>query len=241
LQFDPRRHLTASQHALFLDFDGTLIDLAPTPQSVKIPPDLAPLIHQLREVLEDRICIVSGRTINDINHYIGSTEIDIIAEHGAVNCLKGMAASQMPAWPASWKDHLLTVDDCIPNLVVETKQTSVALHYRQQPELEPEVIQLAELLRNHAPSEYMVVNSNMTTEIRRTNIDKGFAIKAAMQSPRYRGRTPIFIADDVTDIPGFNAVRDLGGLALHVGTDFAGQATNVRNWLAQIFESQQAA
>jgi trehalose 6-phosphate phosphatase len=241
LQFDPRRNLTASDCALFLDFDGTLVDIAATPHSVKIPNDLAPLIEGLLAAFETRVCIVTGRTVSDINRYLGEIKIDIIAEHGAVPCLQGLEASHLPDWPASWSDHLLTVDKCISNLVVEAKKTAVALHYRQQPELEPEVLQLAELLRNHAPSEYMVVNSNMTTEIRRANIDKGTAIKAAMQSPRYRDRMPIFIADDVTDIPGFNAVQELGGLALHVGADFAGKTANVRHWLAWLAGQQKAA
>jgi trehalose 6-phosphate phosphatase len=245
LQFEPSRKLTPSQCALFLDFDGTLVDIAVTPQSITVPPGLEILLTELRAVFETRLCIVSGRTISDIRHYLNNAEIDIIAEHGAITCCPGLKSTQPPngptTWPASWKDHLLTVDHCIPNLVVEIKQTAVALHYRQQPELQPEVIQFADLLRNHAPTEYAVVNSNMTTEIRRTNVDKGTAITAAMQTPRYSGKTPIFIADDATDIPGFNAVKALGGMALHVGTDFDGKPANVRHWLTRFMNQREAA
>jgi trehalose 6-phosphate phosphatase len=241
LQFILDRKLNLSNFALFLDFDGTLVDIAPTPQLIEVTSDVLPLITQLLVVFESRVCIVSGRPLRDINHYLAGIEIDIVAEHGAVHGLHGTEASHLPTWPTSWTEHLLTLDLCIPNLVVEKKQTSIALHYRQQPELAPEVMKLAELLRNHAPSEYMIVNSNMTTEIRRSGVDKGTAINAVMKTPRYIGKRPIFIADDVTDIPGFDTVLALDGLALNVHTDFGGEPRNVRRWLGQLLSQQQAA
>lgn len=241
LQFDPHRQLDASQWALFLDFDGTLVDIAPTPQSIIVPADLPLLIEGLSQVFESCVCIVSGRPLNDIQRHLNTTAIDVLAEHGAVQSLIDAEVTHLQAWPPSWNEHLLTLDLCIPKLVVETKTTSVALHYRQQPELEPEVMRLAELLCNHAPSEYMIVNSNMTTEIRRSGVDKGTAILAVMNTPRYRNRMPIFIADDITDIPGFEAVQALSGLALNVQTDFAGSPTQVRHWLRQIVTQKEAA
>jgi trehalose 6-phosphate phosphatase len=234
LQVFPNAKITTSEFALFLDFDGTLVDIAATPQSISVPPDLPQLIRRLRPAFEDRLCIVSGRTKSDIRLYLRSSTIDIMAEHGAVNYIRGEKAAIAPNWPASWDDPLLTVDSCIPHLVVETKRTSIALHYRQKPELEPEVMKFAEMLRSHAPSEYHVVSSNMTIEIRRHGIDKGTAIRAVMKTPRYLGKTPIFIADDVTDKPGFEAVLEMGGFSYHVGNDFGGSTKNVRDWLWQL-------
>jgi trehalose 6-phosphate phosphatase len=235
LPFDPNLKLSTSKLALFLDFDGTLVDIAATPQTIRVPPDLPPLISRLFSSLGSSVCIVSGRKMRDIHRYIDDESIDVVAEHGAVSCFE---TRRQRGWPLSWTELLLTVETCIPKLVVERKKTSVALHYRQQPELEPEVLKFAELLLKHSPSEYMVVNSNMTTEIRRVGIDKGKAINAVMKTPRYLGKRPVFIADDVTDIPGFEAVRKLGGLALHVGTDFAGRTSNVRRWLSQLADQQ---
>jgi trehalose 6-phosphate phosphatase len=241
LQFDPHNQIDASQSALFLDFDGTLVDIAATPQLIVVPEDLPQLIEELQQVFEGRLCIVSGRPLNDIHRYLKTTEIDVLAEHGAVQSLLGSAPNQLHVWPTSWNEHLLTLDRCIPNLVIETKTTSVALHYRQQPELEPEVMRLAEVLRNHAPNEYMIVNSNMTTEIRRSGVDKGTAIDAAMKNPRYRDRKPIFIADDVTDMPGFEVVCEMSGLAINVHRDFAGKTENVRQWLQRFTTQKRAA
>jgi trehalose 6-phosphate phosphatase len=241
LQFDSDKNLIPSQWALFLDFDGTLVDIAATPQAISIPPDLPQLIEDLRHVFEGRVCIVTGRPLSDIHRYFNTTSIDVLAEHGAVQSLHDVEPSQLQAWPLSWNEHLLTLDHCIPNLVVETKTTSVALHYRQQPDLEHEVMHLAERLRKYAPDDYMIVNSNMTTEIRRSGFDKGTAIHAAVQTSRYRNRKPIFIADDITDEPGFDAVRALGGWAMNVRADFAGQPSLVRRWLHQIAQQKKAA
>jgi trehalose 6-phosphate phosphatase len=231
LQFDRLEGLAATHISLFLDFDGTLVDIAPTPLSISVPHTLIPLLKRLLSGLDGRVCIVSGRTLSDIDRFSKGLGIDVVAEHGAVHRLSGVVSSALPAWPASWREHLQTLNQCIPKLEVEIKTTGVAFHYRQQPELEAEIMQFAEVLRNHAPDDFVVVTSNMTTEIRRAHIDKGKAIEAVMKTARYHGTTPIFIADDVTDIPGFEVARGLGGQGLHVGTDFAGKTENVRSWL----------
>jgi trehalose 6-phosphate phosphatase len=241
LQFNTLGDIAASDVSLFLDFDGTLVDIAPTPLSISIPQDLIPLLNRLQVTLENRVCIVTGRPLRDIEHYTQGLHIDVVAEHGAVQSLGGVVTSLMPPWPTSWSEHLLTLHDCIPKLVVETKTSSVAFHYRQLPELEAEVVQFADLLRNHAADDFVVVTSNMTTEIRRAHIDKGKAIEAVMNTTGYHGKMPIFIADDVTDIPGFEAVQKLGGLALHVKTDFAGKTENVRHWLNSLSQQLKAA
>jgi trehalose 6-phosphate phosphatase len=241
LPFDPDKELNGKTTALFLDFDGTLIDLALTPQSVRVPPDLVHLMRQLSAAYEGRVCIVTGRPLADITFYLDHLPIDIIAEHGAQTNMREIEWAELSGWPASWQEHLLTLETCIPNLVVERKKTAVAFHYRQQPALEPEVIRFAEVLRNHAPDAFMIVSSNMTTEIRRKGIDKGRAIRAAMLTPRYNGHLPVFIGDDVTDVAGFEAVQEMGGQAYHVGTDFGGQPARVRQWLTHLVSQSEAA
>jgi trehalose 6-phosphate phosphatase len=233
--------ITPAQCALFLDFDGTLIDIASTPSAVTVSPDLVPLLRRLLISFESRVCIVTGRPLHDIRHFLAPLDIDVVAEHGTVQCLSGIETSCSTTWPASWHEHLLTLHDCIPNLVVETKTTSVALHYRQQPELEVEVVRFAEVLRKHAPFDFDVVTSNMTTEIRRKGIDKGTAIRAVMKTPRYNTYKPIFIADDETDVPGFQAVSALQGVALHVLHDFGGEPLQVRQWLDRLTRRRHAA
>jgi trehalose 6-phosphate phosphatase len=241
LEFDRLEGLAATHISLFLDFDGTLVDIAPTPLLISVPQTLIPLLKRLLSVMDKRVCIVSGRTLIDIDRFTEGLGIDVVAEHGAVHRLSGVASSALPGWPASWREHLQTLNQCIPKLEVEIKTTGVAFHYRQQPELEAEVVQFAEVLRNHAPHDFVVVTSNMTTEIRRAHVDKGKAIEAVMKTARYSGTTPVFIADDITDIPGFEVARKLGGLGLHVGTDFARKTENVRHWLDGLTKALKAA
>jgi trehalose 6-phosphate phosphatase len=233
--------VTASECALFLDFDGTLVDIAATPDAISITQDLVPLLERLNKALEGRVCIVTGRPLEAIRHYLAPLDLDIVSEHGNVLALRGTETIENLPWPESWNEHLLTLDHCIPKLVVEKKATSVALHYRQQPELEAEVVQFAALLQKNGPRDFVVVTSNFTTEIRRANVDKGTAIAAVMSTPRYKDKTPVFIADDDTDIPGFHAVEKLGGLALKVRDHFNNKTENVRMWLDGLTRLRSAA
>jgi trehalose 6-phosphate phosphatase len=217
---------------LLLDFDGTLVDIAGKPDAVTVPQDLPKLITYVRDKLGGALCIVTGRTIEDIDHFLRLPNCDVAAEHGAAFRIAGQQGRIVPPYPHAWDEVLRKAEARLNGLVVERKPSSVALHYRLAPEKEREAAAIAEDLLAKTRGEYVSQASNMTIEVKRPNVSKGTAIHAVMARPPYRGRTPVFVADDAFDERGFEAVNHMHGLALHVHEHFSGSTARVREWLS---------
>lgn len=225
--------------ALFLDFDGTLVDIATVPDAIIIPPGFGGLLEDLIGFLDGAVCIVTGREVGDIIKYLPG-KIDVAAEHGAVLRVKGLSTPPGARWPRAWEASLHAAETRLAGLVVERKRCGVALHYRQNPGLEPQLRSLAARLCRETEQKYLPVVSQMTIELRRPAVNKGHAIRKVMGLERFRGRRAIFAADDRSDKAGFSEVRKMGGMALHVGRDFGGSTEKVREWLSQVQEKNAA-
>lgn len=221
----------SASHALLLDFDGTLVDIAGRPDAVTVPQDLPKLITYVRDKLGGALCIVTGRTIEDIDHFLRLPNCDVAAEHGAAFRIGGHQGRIVPPYPHAWDEVLRKAEARVKELVVERKVSSVALHYRLAPEREREAAAIAEDLLAKTRGEFISQASNMTIEVKRSDVNKGTAIRAVMSRPPYRGRTPVFVADDAFDERGFEAVNRMHGLALHVHEHFSGNTARVREWL----------
>src|SRR6201997_763088 len=72
-----------AETALLLDIDGTLLDLAPTPREVWVPPDLLRSLDLLREKTSGALALVSGRSLNDIDLIFAPEEFSAVGGHGA--------------------------------------------------------------------------------------------------------------------------------------------------------------
>lgn len=221
----------SASHALLLDFDGTLVDIAGKPDAVTVPQGLPELITHVRDKLAGALCIVTGRTIEDIDHFLQLPNCDVAAEHGAAFRIAGLKGRIVPPYPHDWDIVLRKAEARLKRLVVERKPSSVALHFRLAPDLEDEVAAVADDLLASASGEYVIQSSNMTIEVKRPDVSKGTAIHAVMARPPYRGRTPVFVADDASDERGFEAVNHMQGHALHVCEHFSGSTARVREWL----------
>ena len=217
-------------HAVFLDFDGTLVDIAATPELITVPSDLSELLSALAKVLGGAVCIVSGRPLSSLQRFLPGVGIDLVAEHGAVFSHPGFVVTS-EHWPSTWGEVVLQAEQNLQGLVVERKENSVAFHYRLNPALEPQLFALAQKLIVLGNHEYELAASKMTFEIKRHNVNKGYAIETLMQRSAYQGRRPVFIADDITDRLGFDAVKRAGGIPLDVDTAFGGETAQVRDWL----------
>lgn len=225
--------------ALFLDFDGTLVDIAAVPDAIIIPPGFGRLLEALIDFLDGAVCIVTGRELGDIMKHL-PRKIDVAAEHGAVLRVKGLDAPPAGPWPRSWEPSLRAAEGRLTGLVVERKRCGVALHYRLNPALKPQLRNLAARLCRETEQKYLPVVSQMTIELRRPEANKGRAIREIMELERFRGRRPVFAADDRSDKAGFGEVKRMGGVALHVGRDFGGSTVKVRRWLSQVQEKSSA-
>lgn len=207
----------SAQTALFLDFDGTLAELAPSPDAVRIPLGLVPTLAALHGQLGGALAIVTGRPIADVDRFLAPLALPTAGEHGAQCRLPDGRSLSVPApdlAPAAAAMEELAAQH--RGLMVEHKPRSVALHYRHAPELG----RLCEAALREAMARMQgmeLLHGKYVLEIKSASVDKGRAIEAFMAAPPFAGRVPVFAGDDVTDEAGFAAVTRLGGLGVKVG------------------------
>jgi trehalose 6-phosphate phosphatase len=224
----------APNTALFLDIDGTLLDIAPRHDLVVIPPDLPGLVERLRLLLGGALAVVSGRPLQDIAAFLPLPGLVAAAEHGVrLRLADGRVEEQAQGLThrAAWLAALRVALPRWPGALIEEKSVGFVLHYRQAPEAGPEILDLLTRLVAEAPCEAEILTALMAYEVRPVGIGKGAAVNQLMTLPPFEGRIPVFIGDDVTDEEGMEAARALGGYGLHVLHDFDGGPPRVRQWL----------
>lgn len=225
--------------AVFLDFDGTLIDLASQPDAVVIPPDLPALLARLSTLLGGALALVSGRQLADLDRFLAPLELPSAAEHGA-HC-------RMPSgsviWSAAPDMHevvrrvtLLASQHL--GLQAEIKTAAIALHYRHALHLQDECTHMLQAIVATTPG-VELLHGKCVLEIKPAGTSKGTGIRAFMQQSPFAGRIPVFAGDDTTDETGFAAIYALGGHSLKVGPGVTLASlrcpapVDVRNWLRQ--------
>lgn len=227
-----------SDTALFLDFDGTLAELAPQPDAVRLPLGLVPTLARLQQLLGGALAIITGRRGADIDQFLAPLRLPMASEHGAQYRLAdgrspGMDAPDLA--PALQAASLLAQQH--PGLLIEHKTTSMALHYRHAPQLEALCrATLESAMENMQGVE--LLQGKCVLEIKPAGVNKGQAITVFMSQAPFAGRTPLFAGDDVTDEMGFAAVQALGGQGIKIGQGHS-QAryrcltpASLRGWLA---------
>ncbi|WP_096702037.1 trehalose-phosphatase [Magnetospirillum sp. 15-1] len=226
--------------ALFLDVDGTLLDLAPKPGEVVVPRTLRPRLETLRRRFGGALALVSGRALSGVDQLFPGGH-DAAGSHGAEWRLAGTTTVLADPWPDEVATMVVTAAGLLPGILVERKPRSVALHYRDAPEREPAVKALAEAAIRNAGTELRLLEGKAVIEIASPEADKGMAIDRFMRVPPYAGRRPVFAGDDITDESGFAAVNRLDGLSLHVGRSLVTRAhfrlstpVSLRRWLARL-------
>ena len=221
--------------ALFLDIDGTLLDIAASPDAVEVPATLAPALARARSWLGGALAIASGRTLAEIDHLLAPLHLPCVSEHGAVVRHPGGAidpASVDRAVPPAWKARLQAAARDWAGVMVEDKSYGVAVHFRQAPGREREIRDLVATVVAEDAANFEVLPASMAFEIRHRGLTKAIAVDTFMTMSPFAGRIPVFVGDDVTDEDGFRAARAMGGLGLNVKETFGGQPSEVRRWLA---------
>ncbi|HLV07427.1 MAG TPA: trehalose-phosphatase [Croceibacterium sp.] len=203
---------------LFLDFDGTLVELAPTPDAVRVDDRLVRLLSLLSQRLDGRIAIVSGRPVAAIREFlpiglaaVGSHGMEFGAPDGAI---------EVSARPEALAEIVAAMEDLstrTPGTMVEDKPLGAVLHYRLAPEAEAACMELATTLADEHGLHLQP--GKMMVEVRAPGGDKGSAIERLMREPELRDARPIFMGDDLTDEPGFAAAARLGGAGILVGAE----------------------
>jgi trehalose 6-phosphate phosphatase len=212
--------LPPEQTAFFFDFDGTLVDLAPTPDGVLVRPDMLALLRELRRATHGAVAIVSGRGIESIDGFLGMPDLPVAGLHGAER-----RDANGDTQRVGFNDQrLLHMEQVLAEVVrthagmlLEIKGASLALHYRNAPEREAEARAATERLAADYADAYVLQPGKMVYEIKPKDVDKGRALRAFLDEPPFAGRSPVFAGDDLTDEKGFAVVNALGGLSIKVG------------------------
>jgi trehalose 6-phosphate phosphatase len=205
--------------SLFLDFDGTLVEIADHPDAVIVSDDLKDLLRSLSVMLHGRVGIISGRPIGQLHDLIGTLPMAYAGSHGA-EIVQADGTHHVAAKPAGLNALAQEMGKFItthPGVMVERKPYGVALHYRAAPHAEAASRDLATTL-SHS-SGFTLQSGKMVFELRAPGSDKGTALRLLSGSPSMRGTKPVFVGDDDTDEAAFIVAAELGGAGILVGPD----------------------
>lgn len=229
--------------ALFLDFDGTLVDIADRPDAITVPETLVPLLAQLSRSLHGALALITGRGIAELDRYLHPFRPVTAGVHGAEMRLLEDGAIQRRA-PALDLEIVAAVERIaghFPDTLIEHKKSSIAIHFRSDPaaalNLEADLRDLLSLY----PDRLMLCPGRKVYEVVSRGVSKGAALEMLAQLPAFQGRRPIMIGDDYSDESAIDAAARLGGCGLRVGGEHFNGATahfsdptGVRAWLAQL-------
>lgn len=206
--------------ALFLDVDGTLLEIAATPRAVHTDRADTKLIAALYEKADGALALVSGRSLAMIDLLFAPLKLPAAGQHG-VERRDARGRVQRPAFPA---DVLSRAAEMIgafaakhAGLVFEHKGYSMALHYRLAPHLAGAAHAVVREACRTVGEGMEVQRGKMVAELKPAGHDKGKAIEAFMREKPFVGRIPVFLGDDLTDEHGFRVVERLGGHSIKIG------------------------
>lgn len=205
--------------SLFLDFDGTLVDIAPTPESIEVPAALPRRLAALQDATDGAVAIVTGRDVRDIENFLPGFTGPIAGGHGSHmrtadgNRVSGPIDSDRLQ---SIKQAVASYAGAVDGLRVENKTAGSVLHYRQVPDAgEDAHLFVAQLLGDHPG--FVAERAKMAVEIRSEAISKATALADLASRPPFSGRIPAFAGDDISDEPGFRWVNARGGCSIRIG------------------------
>lgn len=244
--------LALSAIALFLDVDGTLLEIAAAPQAVSVPQELRERLRALSSASGGAVALVSGRSIADLDTLFAPLTLPSAGLHGFERRGASGAYRRRPLPSAAAleaaREVMLQLARRHAGLLVEDKQFALALHYRGAPDLEATVLATMRDLAAAAREELELQRGKMVAELRPAGATKAQAVAALLAEAPFAGRLPVFIGDDLTDEPAFDLVNRREGLSVLVGAprETAARArledvSAVRDWLAQLQSQADAA
>jgi trehalose 6-phosphate phosphatase len=208
--------------ALFLDFDGTLVEIVDRPEAVVVDPALGGTLTRLKDQLGGALAIVTGRPIAVIDGFLAPLRFDVAGLHGVEHRLAGRLSPCRPDDHPRLRAAVRDLPDRLPKdpgVLIEDKGCSVAVHWRLAPDLGEEAMQVMEETAAVLGPEYRLQGGKAVAEILPARAAKGAIIRYFLEHAPFRGRRPIFIGDDLTDERGFAAVNESGGVSIRIGRE----------------------
>jgi trehalose 6-phosphate phosphatase len=229
--------------ALFLDVDGTLLDVALTPSTVHVPANLPQLLNVIAERLQGALAIVTGRPLDEVDRLLHPAKFVAAGVHGGQMrfCDKGKIETLTPKFDASLTADIKKIAEDLPGIVYEDKGSGVALHYRLAPELQSSLLMSLEALVRKYPDQFSICEGRKVVEILPIGFSKGRALQKLALLREFENRIPVMVGDDIADVGAFRTAEDLGGYGLKVAgenfseaeSSFQGPA-EVLDWLQKL-------
>jgi trehalose 6-phosphate phosphatase len=217
--------------ALLLDIDGTLLDIAPTPLEVRVPPMLRTALDSLRQSTRGAVAFVSGRPVSEIDLLFAPLKLPAVGGHGAeVRTASDEVPAQFVAPLDSALRSQLAAFSKSLGILFEDKGYSFAIHYRIAPQHAAAVREAVTTACAAYPADELdVLLGKSVIEVKSSTSDKGSGIRQLMKTKPFLGRRPIFLGDDITDEAAFAVMPAFDGLAFSVGREVEGLAGMFRN------------
>lgn len=206
-------------HAFFLDFDGTLVDIAARPDAVTVPDGLRDTLDRLCTATGGATAVVSGRSVEVLSGYLPDFRGPLIGSHGGESLINGTHEAH-PLTGAQVVENLHRMAnrfaETIPGLLAEDKPAGVVLHFRENEDAEAQAQTFAKALCD-CHEEFELHPAKMAYEIRPRGVGKEMAVSRLMGMASFEGRIPVYFGDDRTDEPAFARVRVAEGVSVKVG------------------------
>jgi trehalose 6-phosphate phosphatase len=203
---------------LFLDIDGTLLDMALTPSAVRVPPELADILGGVAARFSGALAIVTGRPIAEADALLKPATLVAAGVHGAEmrTSVTGEIISQISGFGPDLLDDIRTAANAMPGVVAENKGAGIALHYRLAPDLRAPLLASLDALVEKYPGQFSICEGRKVVELLPVGFSKGHALRTLASLPEFSGRRPVMIGDDIADIGAFRAAKELDGYGLKV-------------------------
>jgi trehalose 6-phosphate phosphatase len=228
------------RYAIFLDFDGTLVEIEDSPEAVRLPAPTRRLLKALQEKSGGAVALVSGREIAVLDRMLHPLVLPLAGVHGLQR--RDAQGVVHTSTSSDLTGVTIILEKAIgreSGVIIEQKSGAVAVHYRLRPDLERRCRESVEKIVQLHP-DLQLLRGKMVFELTQKGADKGSAIEAFLSEPPFSGRIPIFAGDDVTDEAGFSLVDRHGGISIKVGAQptvarfRAHGVSEVENWLGSI-------
>ena len=234
--------LVTGSSALFLDIDGTLLDLARTPDQVVVPNELQQTLTRLHAELQGALAFISGRSLIAIDRLFAPLSTAAIGCHGAeIRGADGRVQTLAAPMPDSVRHLFRELAQSHPGVFLEDKVYALALHYRLAPEARgPLMAALEKETDRLAAENVQVTRGKSVLEARPMGVDKGKGLSVLLTQKPFRSRRVVFGGDDVTDQDVFRLLARIGGTGFSVGKHFPGvdhifpSPRAVREWLSRL-------
>lgn len=208
------------RYALFLDFDGTLVEIVERPDAVAVDAALPGILTRLQERLGGALAIISGRPVEFLDGRLAPHRFDMAGLHGLEHRIAGRLSMCDPDEHPALREAAARLNAIVASkegVLIEDKGCSVAIHWRLAPHERDFALATARAALEALGADYRVQHGKAVAEILPSAAGKGKVIERFLQQAPYKGRCPIFVGDDLTDENGFKTVNAHGGLSVRIG------------------------